>query len=139
MTSNKVLSVLVVVVAIFALATTIPPSSASVFTKTYTVHIINELSGKETLSVQCNCTDTSRPVGFVKPGTEYQWSFKNHFNRKTLWVCDLSPGNNRRATINAYQDMIPDYDRNVYWAVKEDGIYFRYPGSADAKQYTWGH
>ncbi|CAN0879330.1 S-protein homolog 8 [Linum grandiflorum] len=140
MTSNKIIASLAVAVATIVLATTTPPSSAFGWHRPhYHVHIVNELSRNEVLLVQCNCTDTARPASRVKVGTEYEWTFKEHAFRDTRWTCYVSPDKNRRVRFLAYEeeDTTPDYNRNVFWAVKEDGVYFRNPGGHDVLDYKW--
>ncbi|CAN0879325.1 S-protein homolog 74 [Linum grandiflorum] len=131
---------IVIAVATLLLATTAPSSAWSIWPH-YHVHIVNELSRNEVLLVQCNCTDTARPASRVKVGTEYEWTFKEHAFRDTRWTCYVSPDKNRRVRFlayeEAYEDTTPDYNRNVFWAVKEDGVYFRNPGGHDVLDYKW--
>ncbi|CAN0879343.1 hypothetical protein LINGRAHAP2_LOCUS12979 [Linum grandiflorum] len=124
---SKILS-LAVVVATLLLATTIPPSSAGLFQRrTYHLHIINELSGNKVLRAQCNCIDRTQPVTYVNPGTEYMLTFKEHLVRANRWSCYLIKDNDSHVWFVAFHDYIESLDDNVYWAVKDDGVYFRYP------------
>ncbi|CAN0879341.1 S-protein homolog 31 [Linum grandiflorum] len=135
--TSKILS-LAAVVATFLLATAIPPSSANYFHReTYHLHIINELSGNKVLWAQCNCIDRAQPVTYVGHGTDYMLTFKEHIFRTTRWSCYLIKDNNSHVWFVAFHDYIQTSNNNVYWAVKEDGVYFRLPGVPDDLQFHW--
>ncbi|CAN0879342.1 hypothetical protein LINGRAHAP2_LOCUS12978 [Linum grandiflorum] len=135
--TSKFLS-LVVAVATLLIATKIPPSLATWYHReTYHVHIINELSGNKVLWAQCNCIDRSQPVTYVNAGTEYELTFKEHVIRANRWSCYLIKDNNSHVWFVAFYEDIATSDNNVYWAVKEDGVYFRYPNVADELQFPW--
>ncbi|CAN0879328.1 S-protein homolog 9 [Linum grandiflorum] len=89
------------------------------------------------LFVHCHCTDHDQDVHHINVGTEYELVFRKHAIRDTRWTCYLAPDNSRHATFVAYEDATPDYNRNVFWAVKEDGVYFRNPGGHDVLDYKW--
>ncbi|CAN0879344.1 S-protein homolog 8 [Linum grandiflorum] len=135
--TSKTLS-LVLVVATLLLSTTIPPSSASWFHRPrYYVHVVNELTHNEVLFVACTCTDAPQPTSFLNAGSEYEWSFKEHLFRMTLWTCYLSPDNSRHLLFHAYEKHQPNYNKHVYWVAKEDGVYSRFPDLGDQLQFPW--
>ncbi|CAN1144160.1 hypothetical protein LINPERPRIM_LOCUS26874 [Linum perenne] len=112
--------------------TTIPTSSAKgwgFYPRTYHVHIANELSHNEDLFVQCHCTHAYRPVSYVKVGTEYEWRFKSHVLGVTRWHCHLAPDSIRHVSLVVYEDSMKTYRDNVYWVVKDDGVYSRDPST----------
>ncbi|CAN0879345.1 S-protein homolog 8 [Linum grandiflorum] len=139
--TSKIFS-LVLAVATLLLSTTISPSSASWFHRPrYYVHIINELSQHEMMFVSCNSTDAPQPFSYISVGSKYEWSFKEHWFGPTIWTCYLSPDNNRHVKFVAYQLRQPNYKDNVYWLVREDGVYSWFPDVPERLQFTWepGH
>ncbi|CAN0879332.1 S-protein homolog 8 [Linum grandiflorum] len=138
MTSNIPSLAIVVATTLLLLATTIPPSSAEWFRPHFHVHIINELSQNEVLTVQCNCTDRPQPTTYVQVGSEYELVFRLHVWRDTRWTCYVSPDGNRHVTFAAYSTgYVDDYDHRFYWPVKEDGVYQRFPGNPDLLAHQW--
>ncbi|CAN0879336.1 S-protein homolog 9 [Linum grandiflorum] len=143
--TSKILSLAVVAATLLLATTTIPPSSADLLHRPqFHVHIINELSKNEVLSVQCNCTgDPPKPINYVKVevGAEYELVFRKHWLEETRWTCFVSPSPDilRNATFVAYEDSTVHYEHNVYWAVKEDGVYFRFPGASDELDFPWSY
>ncbi|CAN0879348.1 S-protein homolog 1 [Linum grandiflorum] len=140
MVSNTMITTVLVAVATLLLAT-IPSSSAWRIwqRQTYRVHIINELKGNKVLVVRCHCTDAPETIRHVKAGKEYGFSFKENIFPDTRWTCYMSPDNRRHVKFVVYTDKTPSYERNVYWAVKEDGIYFRdgLRGFKDFFEHKW--
>ncbi|CAN1306644.1 S-protein homolog 1 [Linum perenne] len=140
MLQSKILTIFVVTVAI--LLVTIPRSSALWHRPHYQVHILNELTNNKVLLVHCNCSDHDLGDNHIKVGTEYAWTFKEHAFRTTRWRCYLAPDNNRHAYFVAYEEAFDlntrMFDFNVYWAVKDDGVYFRDPKShKDVFSFAW--
>ncbi|CAN0879335.1 S-protein homolog 1 [Linum grandiflorum] len=126
--------------AVVLLLAAIPPASAFhwPWKPPYDVHILNELSGNKVLYVHCRCTDMERPESWVNPGTQYEWTFKPHILKPTRWQCYMKPDNSRNIDFIAYDKHINTYDYNVYWIVKDDGIYSRgTDGGSDALKYRW--
>ncbi|CAN1144143.1 S-protein homolog 8 [Linum perenne] len=135
MLQSKILTIFVVTVAI--LLATIPRSSALWHRPHYQVHILNELTNNKVLLVHCNCSDHDLGDSYIKVGMEYAWTFKEHAFRTTRWRCYLAPDSNRHAYFVAYEEETPNIGRNVYWAAKEDGVYFRIEGKADHLDWPW--
>ncbi|CAN1306667.1 S-protein homolog 74 [Linum perenne] len=131
---------IVAVIAVLLLAL-IPTSSAYSwpFMPTYRVHVINDLANHEILLTHCYCTDHDLGVIFVAPGTEYKWDFKKHyFFRSTLWQCYVSPQSKFHQNFIVFDDLTKAFDYNVYWVVKNEGIYFRDPSrGVDIFKYKW--
>ncbi|CAN1144149.1 S-protein homolog 1 [Linum perenne] len=118
----------------------IPQSSARWYPwgPPYHVHVVNELSDNKVLFVQCHCTHGYRPSGHVPAGTEYDWTFKPHFLKETLWQCYMNPDFHHHLNFVAYDRNTIDYNKNVYWIAKDDGVYWRIPdGSPDTLRYKW--
>ncbi|CAN0879321.1 S-protein homolog 31 [Linum grandiflorum] len=129
-----------VVVAAVAtiLLSAITPSSAGT-SPDYHVHIVNDMSGNKVLLVRCRSSDQDLGDQNVVVGSEFEWTFERSVWQSTNWVCYLVPDYNRHAFFQAYTDFTPDYDHNVYWVAKEDGIYFR-DGSGidgDVLKFIW--
>ncbi|CAN1144165.1 S-protein homolog 74 [Linum perenne] len=126
------------VTLLLGLATSTPSTTQGLFEKpTFHAHIINEL--KEILLTHCYCTDHDLGVIFVAPGTEYKWDFKKHyFFRSTLWQCYVSPQSKFHQNFIVFDDLTKAFDYNVYWVVKNEGIYFRDPSrGVDIFKYKW--
>ncbi|CAN1144169.1 S-protein homolog 8 [Linum perenne] len=118
----------------------IPTSSSEEWwSSIYHIHIINQLSDDKVLKVNCNSSDNENLVIFVAPGTEYKWDFKKHyFFRSTLWQCYVSPQSKFHQNFIVFDDLTKAFDYNVYWVVKNEGIYFRDPSrGVDIFKYKW--
>ncbi|CAN1306646.1 hypothetical protein LINPERPRIM_LOCUS26865 [Linum perenne] len=133
------LPITVLVLVATLLLPAIPQSSSLHFLRPrYHVHIANELTKNERLTVNCACTDAPQPTTYVDVGGEYEWAFRVHIFRLTQWTCYLTNSdNNRHAYFVAYEEETPNIGRNVYWAAKEDGVYFRIEGKADHLDWPW--
>ncbi|CAN0879338.1 hypothetical protein LINGRAHAP2_LOCUS12974 [Linum grandiflorum] len=134
----KILSFAIVVL----LATTISLSSAFEWPwhrDTYYVHVINELTEKSVLWAQCKCTDNSQPPTDIYPGSEYELTFKEHLFRPTVWSCFIIKDNDSQVWFYVFDPTIRRHSLkyNVYWAVKDDGVYSRHPGYPDEFAYEW--
>ncbi|CAN1144154.1 hypothetical protein LINPERHAP2_LOCUS13957 [Linum perenne] len=126
--------------AILVILSTISSSSAFHWPwdpPTYTVHIINGLTGTKPLYAHCRCTHNYQPKTYVDHGAEYDLTFKSHVLKPTRWECYLAPDSIRRNYIIVYDDHTKTYDNNVYWVAKEDGIYNRDPQGTDTFTYEW--
>ncbi|CAN0879353.1 S-protein homolog 1 [Linum grandiflorum] len=131
--------------AAIVLLSTIPPSSAALFPFIhYHGHIVNELSANKVLLVDCQCSDHDLGNNYVEVGGEFEWSFKPHFLRQTLWHCYLDPDGTSHAYFVSYIDHMKNVDshHNFIWVAKDDGVYARNPESRqDFFSYPWkpGH
>ncbi|CAN1175002.1 S-protein homolog 74 [Linum perenne] len=118
-----------IVAVVMILLAIIPSSSASYFNKHIHAHILNELSPNNVLYVRCKCSDHDLGDHYVNVGSEFEWQFKEHVFRKTVWSCYLAPDNNRHVDYRAYYDDFQGYyldkQNNVYWIAKDDGLYVR--------------
>ncbi|CAN0879339.1 hypothetical protein LINGRAHAP2_LOCUS12975 [Linum grandiflorum] len=135
--TSKILSFAIVVL----LATTISPSSAFEWPwhrDTYYVHVINELTEKSVWA-QCRCTDSTQPATDIDPGSEYELTFKEHLFQENLWSCFIVKDNDSQVWLYVFDQIIRHQavNYNVYWAVKDDGVYYRQPGNPDKFAYEW--
>ncbi|CAN1144146.1 hypothetical protein LINPERHAP2_LOCUS13951 [Linum perenne] len=121
------LPITVLVLVATLLLPAIPQSSSLHFLRPrYHVHIANELTKNERLTVNCACTDAPQPTTYVDVGGEYEWAFRVHIFRLTQWTCYLTNSvDSRNVNFVAYDDNTQSFDGNVFWVAKEDGIYFR--------------
>ncbi|CAN1144147.1 hypothetical protein LINPERPRIM_LOCUS26866 [Linum perenne] len=102
----------------------------------YHVHIMNELR-TETMRVHCHCTDHDQGEHDIKIGSEYDLLFKRHVFRTNLWKCHVAVDRSRKLDFHAYDDYTKDYNSEVYWVVKEDGIYSRDNEGQDTFKFAW--
>ncbi|CAN1175000.1 S-protein homolog 21 [Linum perenne] len=131
----------IVAVATILLAT-VPSSSASFFKKSIHAHIVNQLSPNNVLYVHCKCTDHDIGEHYVNVGSEFEWRFKEHAFFYTNWNCYLAPDYHRHVYYSAYYDQIAgkylDKENNIYWLVRDDGIYLRnFEKNTDDGMYPW--
>ncbi|CAI0391055.1 unnamed protein product [Linum tenue] len=131
MTTSQTTRIIVALPAVLAAAAAIllviiPPSSAWFWTYEH-VHIVNELDGGKTLIAHCHSLQHDLGVQYVNAGEEYEWRFKPRVFKRTLWRCYLAPDGFRHVAYDVYNEsnQVVDYDFNVYWVAKEDGIYNR--------------
>ncbi|CAN1144171.1 S-protein homolog 6 [Linum perenne] len=139
---NKILTppvtTFIAVIAILILAL-IPTSSAwwPWNPPTYRVHIFNDLKKHEDLLVHCDSSDHDRGVSYIKYRSDYWWAFKLHATRRSRWRCRLTPDIYRTKYFRAFdEDNTPDVHNNVYWNVREDGIYLLKDGQYEFT-YHW--
>ncbi|CAN0879340.1 hypothetical protein LINGRAHAP2_LOCUS12976 [Linum grandiflorum] len=136
--TSKILSFAIVVL----LATTISLSSAFKWPwhrDTYNVHVINELTGYIILWAQCKCTDNSQPATDIYPGSAYKLTFKEHLTRANVWSCFIIKDDDSQVWLKVFNETLrpKSFKYNLYWAVKDDGVYFRHPGQSDQFAYEW--
>ncbi|CAN1144168.1 S-protein homolog 74 [Linum perenne] len=132
---------IVAVIAVLLLAL-IPTSSAYSwpFMPTYRVHVINDLANHEVLLVHCDSSKGDRPVAYISFQTDYTWDFKLHTFGHTRWRCHVAPDRYRSRYFRVFdENQTPNaFDYNVYWVVKNEGIYFRDPSrGVDIFKYKW--
>ncbi|CAN0879320.1 S-protein homolog 1 [Linum grandiflorum] len=133
-------SLTITAAAVIILAT-IPPASSG-WLSYYHVHIINELDNAGSLLVHCHCTDHDIGEHYIVPGREFEWRFKEHIFRKTLWKCYLSPApyNSRHVDFVAFDDFTVTFGNHVYWVAKEIGVFYRDADTLkDAFMFGWEH
>ncbi|CAN1306672.1 S-protein homolog 8 [Linum perenne] len=119
----------------------IPTSSSEEWwSSIYHIHIINQLSDDKVLKVNCNSSDNENLGGdkYVNHGEGIQWWFTMDYIFPLTWQCRLAPDQRRRVTFNAYEKGIRDFDHHVYWAINEDGVYFRNPDGRHFDIYDYG-
>ncbi|CAN1174997.1 hypothetical protein LINPERPRIM_LOCUS10269 [Linum perenne] len=134
---------LLILVTITTLLATIPTSSAWWYAMHhYHGHILNELNPNNVLYVRCSCSDDPGGNNYINVRSEYEWDFKPHLFRSTLWHCYLAPDYHRHAYFVAYIDATEarfiDEHHNFYWVAKEHGVYRRDPSTHDDHlNYYW--
>ncbi|KDO65854.1 hypothetical protein CISIN_1g046903mg, partial [Citrus sinensis] len=92
----------------------IRPSVSPIPTKTWHVHVVNNLSNNQTLFLHCKSKDDDLGEHKLTTGTESNWKFKENFFQTTLsvfWNEDFFQFRCR------YKDCI--------WTAKDEGIYLK--------------
>ncbi|CAN0879358.1 Self-incompatibility protein S1 [Linum grandiflorum] len=96
------------------------------------VHIVNQMTNNELLLVHCKCSDHDLGYQYAPVGTEFEWRFRKHFLRRTHWKCYLAADKTRFLYLDAYDNeflSINSADNEIYWDVREDGVYLRDVGA----------
>ncbi|CAN1144172.1 hypothetical protein LINPERPRIM_LOCUS26876 [Linum perenne] len=104
---------------------------------TYRVHVINDLANHEVLLVHCDSSKGDRPVAYISFQTDYTWDFKLHTFGHTRWRCHVAPDRYRSRYFRVFdENQTPNVDKEVFWSVREDGIYLLNNGEY-VFTYTW--
>ncbi|CAN1175003.1 S-protein homolog 74 [Linum perenne] len=121
--------ILILAVVVTILLSLVPPSSAGFPLVTYHAHIVNELKPNNVLYVRCHCSDHDLGDQYINVNSEFEWNFRSHWFRSTIWQCYLAPDNNRHAYFKVFSgsmsSLIMDKKYNFYWVAKDDGVYMR--------------
>ncbi|GMI73974.1 S-protein homologue 1 [Hibiscus trionum] len=98
------------------------------------VYVINGLSEGRTLFVHCKSTDDDLGGRNLDPGTNFNWSFRQHVFHRTLFWCYVSKANDNdddgaHASFDVFwQDVILFHKcswKDCIWIAKDDGIYIK--------------
>ncbi|CAN0927752.1 S-protein homolog 74 [Linum grandiflorum] len=90
-----------------------------------TVGVKNGLSSELAVIVHCQSKNDDLKAHVVQVGSQIQWSFGFYF--ATLFWCDLAL-QDKRLSFNAFRAEdhhygTPDRGKDIYWVVKNDGVY----------------
>ncbi|PQP91987.1 uncharacterized protein Pyn_22176 [Prunus yedoensis var. nudiflora] len=108
------------------------------------VHVVNNLSAGKTLFAHCKSKDDDLGERNLAPGTEFNWSFKEHFFGSTLYWCYMSTGQ-KHAALDVFW-VESDHSwlqyrcnwKDCIWIAKDDGIYIKIiPENRDEFSHKW--
>lgn len=137
---TKIIVFLVVIMSILVQTTN------SVFTKRFTVHIINTLSNNDTpFSVHCKSQDDDLGLKTPTVGDDYNFSFRANVFKTTRFYCHFLWGSRKQVfdVFNRYQSYecgkIKRNNYECFWKVQDDGFYFGGHNSPESysKKYDW--
>ncbi|KAL9431247.1 hypothetical protein AB3S75_026432 [Citrus x aurantiifolia] len=118
---------LVAVIVVLALA--IRPSVSPIPTKTWHVHVVNNLSNNQTLFLHCKSKDDDLGEHKLTTGTESNWKFKENFFQTTLFWCYLRKPDNFCNNFKVFwnEDFFQFRCRykDCIWTAKDEGIYLK--------------
>ncbi|KAE8660776.1 26S protease regulatory complex subunit 4 family protein [Hibiscus syriacus] len=121
--SNGFLLVVAFAILFIAHGQGLPPE----FTRWY-VHVVNGLSNGRTLFVHCNSKDDDLGGRNLDPETDFNWSFRQHVLRRTLFWCYVSKDGAHASFKVFWQDVLLFHKcawKDCIWIAKDDGVYIK--------------
>ncbi|KAL8468727.1 hypothetical protein ACS0TY_031793 [Phlomoides rotata] len=107
-----------------------------IFSRSYTVHVINDLPSNSKLRIHCASGDDDLGYHTLPVGYDYDWSFCD-IPWTTLFCCHLWwDSNSKERTFNAFNALIRANlcfeSRECFWSARDGGIYSSgYPDGQD--------
>ncbi|CAL1392782.1 unnamed protein product [Linum trigynum] len=105
------------------------------------VHVTNQLTGGKVLLVHCKSGSGDLGVQAINPANEFNWRFRPwNLYVSTLYWCYIAPDDNHHIYFDAWTEDVAgkyEFDYNMYWVVKDDGLYVRVPTRGDLSVKKW--
>ncbi|CAL1392780.1 unnamed protein product [Linum trigynum] len=133
------LSIIIIIVSNLLLSATTVASFS--FWPYHYVHVTNELTGGKVLLVHCKSGTRDLGVQNITPAKELTWRFRPGFLVvSTLYWCYVAPDDSHHIHFDAWTNDVAgkyEYDYNMSWVVKDDGLYVRIPTRGDLCWQKW--
>ncbi|KAJ4848700.1 hypothetical protein Tsubulata_043140 [Turnera subulata] len=105
------------------------------------VYIVNSLSNNTELSLHCKSKDDDLGFQDMLSGTNFTWSFRENFFRRTLFWCDANKYDAHASFKVFWSDVYLFYKcqwKDCIWVAKDDGIYIKnLDVKVDELRYSW--
>ncbi|CAL1392783.1 unnamed protein product [Linum trigynum] len=140
---NRVISSTVIILSTIIANLLLSATTATAFSlwPYHHVHVTNELTGGKVLLAHCKSATSDLGVQEIAPTKEFTWRFRPGFAFvSTLYWCYVAPDGSHHLRFDAWTDHVAgmyEYDRNMYWVAKDDGLYVRVPTRGDLCWLKW--